>query len=996
MATNFFINKTQGAAFSQRLKVLPFITINTFNTTMEKLQKSFVLFLFLICGMSLSAQDGNIRGTVFDSESGESLIAVTIAVQGTGMGTVSDLDGSFDLPIAAGTYNLEVSYISYQTITITDVEVKAGEVTLLDNIMMETASEITQEVVITAEVIRSSEAALMTIKRKSSTLVDGISSSRFKKIGDSNAGDAVKRVTGVSVEGGKYVFVRGLGDRYTKTILNNVDIPGLDPDRNSLQIDIFPTNLLNNMMVYKTAAADLPADFTGGLVNIETKDFPEEKTLDISLGLGFNPDMHFNSDYLTYEGGSTDWLGFDDGTRALPNRARNEVIPSPLSGRHNDADVNGFLNKFSPILGATTTTSMPDFSIGASFGDQKTLSNDHKIGYVLSGTYKSSRNFYSDATFGEYQLETESDQNALTRANSIIGSIGEENILVGGMAGLAYKTARTKHKINLIHLQNGESKAAQFSLDNNEEAAGQSGYTAISDNLEYSQRSLTNILLNGSYALDNDWKVEWNASSTISELTDPDIRKTAFTEDNDFQFAAGAGGFPSRRWRFLDEVNYVGKLDITKDYTLLGEDAKLKIGASYVNKERDYNILTYNMAFFGTQADWGADANNVLTQDNLFPNGSIYYQSGNNTPNPNQYNSTVNNTAFYISNEFNPLSSLKATVGLRAEKYVQRHTGRDQLAANGEPTGNSLDNEKVLDALDFFPSLNLIFSISDKQNVRASFSRTIARPSFKELSYASILDPITDRIFNGSLFEYRDRDGNILWDGNLVETRINNFDVRWEMFSEGGQLISLSTFYKTFADPIELVRIPQAQTSNEFQTRNVGDSKVYGVELEIRRNVPLRKNSLNLSSNITFVKSELTMSEVEYNSRKAFEKDNQTITRTRQMAGQAPFIINAGATFVHGEKPWDFGLYYNVKGRTLEITGGSLFPDVYSAPFHSLNFSANYALGKDDKIKLGLNIDNLLNSRRESIYNAFDAPDEIFSRLYPGTTFGISLGYSIY
>jgi len=948
--------------------------------------------------LSLYSQTGSVRGFVYDGDSGESLIAVTVATEGSTSGTYTDLDGSFELQLAPGNYNIEVSYVSYSTIKITDVVVVEGEVNLLETINLFTESEVLEQVVITAEVIRTSEAALMTIKRKSTNLMDGISSAKFKKIGDSNASEAVKRVTGVSVESGKYVVVRGLGDRYTKTMLNNVDIPGLDPDKNSLQIDLFPTNLINNMMVYKTASAELPADFTGGLINIETKDFPEERLFNVSFGLSYNPSMHLKDNFLTYEGGSKDWLGFDDGTRALPEQATLETIPSPVSG-NTDQEVGNFLSSFNPDLGAQESFSLPNYSFGFSYGDQKLLKNGHKLGYIMSGTYKSSRDFYENVNYGEYQVQVPSDAYEMLYATTSEGSIGQENVFVGGMVGLAYKTDKSKHKINLIHLQNGESKAAQFNIDNNSDAIGQSGFLAYSNNLEYSQRSITNVLLNGNYSLgDNDWKLDWKISPTISKMTDPDIRKTAFSEfgSNNLSFIAGAGGNPSRIWRYLDEVNLVSKFDVSKEYELASKPSKLKFGGSHLYKERDYNILSYNLQFFGAQPEWTGDPSTVLDTENLYPLGNIYYVSGNNTPNPNQYNSNVNSLAAYVSNEVEITEKLKATVGLRMEQYVQRHTGRDTEFAISGQSGNNLDNEKVLDAVDLFPSVNLIQNLTEKQNLRFSYAKTIARPSFKELSFAQIIDPITDRIFNGSLFSFTDGSGNVTWGGNLVETRIQNFDLRWELYQEKGQLYSVSAFYKGFDKPIELVRIPQAQTSNEFQPRNVGDGIVMGVELELRKNLPIAKEQVSFSTNITLARSSIEMSDLEYKSREGIAKDGETVSDTREMAGQSPFIVNAGLSYNSIELPLDFGFYYNVKGRTLEIVGGGLFPDVYTNPFHSLNFSFNYAFGKDDRVKIGFNADNILGSVRESVYESYQAQDQVFSRFNPGTSFGFNIGYNIF
>ncbi|MEM9548801.1 MAG: TonB-dependent receptor [Bacteroidota bacterium] len=954
---------------------------------------TYFLFIFILCFASVSAQKGTIRGTVFDGDLGEPLIGVAVALaDDSSIGTTTDFDGNFDLNLSPGTYTLEFSYISYQTLKITDVIVKEGEVNLLENISLFAESEQLDEVVITAKVARASEAALLTLKRKSTNLIDGISAAKFKRIGDSNAASAVKRVTGVSVEGGKYVYVRGLGDRYSKTMLNGLDIPGLDPDRNSLQIDIFPTNLMSNMTVYKTSLAELPADFTGGVVNIETKDFPEEETFDLSFSLGYNPQMHGNSDFLTYDGGSTDWLGYDDGTRELSPLADQEEIPSPLSG-DDPQEVSDFINSFSPTLGAQTTTSLPDFSLGLSYGNQLNFDNDHNLGYIFSASYKSSRRFYDNVDYGDFQNSIPIDVYSLVRANTLSGQLSEENVLLAGLAGIAYKTSRTKHKISFMRLQNGEKKTGQFEIDNNSDAVGQSGFIAFSDNLEYSQRSLTNILLNGEYFnSDGSWNLQWKASPTFSSLTDPDIRKTAFSNilGGRQVFNAGAGGNPSRIWRYLDETNLVSTVDVTRKFNFLSREAKLKFGFGNIWKERDYSILSYNLQFFGAQPEWTGDPAEVLTSENIYPNGVIYYSSGNNTPNPNEYNSTITNTSAYISTEFNPTSTLKATLGLRGEKFVQRHTGRDVEFANTGETGNNLVDEKVLDAFDLFPSANLIQSVGKQQNLRFSYSRTIARPSFKELSFAQIIDPITNRIFNGGLFVYDD------WNGQLVETRIHNLDLRWEKFLEGGQLFSVSTFYKTFDKPIELVRIPEAQTSNEFQPRNVGDGKVYGVELEMRKNLGFLSESirnLSISTNVTFVESSIEMTETEFNSRQGFEKDGEEIDNTRQMAGQAPYIINAGLVYGNSEAGFDAGLYYNVKGSTLTVVGGGLFPDVFSDPFHALKFSLNKSFG--EKFSLSFEVDNILNDRNEEFFEGFQAQRQIFTRLNPGLTFGLGLKYSI-
>ncbi|GAB4241392.1 MAG: TonB-dependent receptor [Ekhidna sp.] len=942
---------------------------------------------------TLFGQNGIIRGTVIEDSNGEPLFGVTVQIKGTTNGAITDFEGKFEISVAPGQYDLQASFVSFQTVTITGLQVEDGGVTVIDQIRLKEDVALLDEVVVTAEVVKTTEAALLTVKRKSANLVDGISATSFRKIGDSDAASAVKRVTGVSVEGGKYVYVRGLGDRYTKTMLNGLDIPGLDPDRNSLQMDIFPTNLIDNMMVLKTAVAEMPADFTGGVVNIETKDFPDQKILDISLSTTYNPSMHFNSDYLTYNGSSTDWLGYDNGLRDLPPNARMEEIPTPFNPNTTDEEVSSFIRAFDPQLGAIRQTNFMDISGSITYANQLKV-RDNSIGFFFSGTYKKSSRYFDDVTYGEFQRPAETDEYELALSTVQDGQLGEYNILLGGLAGLAYKTQNSKFRLTGMHLQNGESRAGKFMVENNGEAVGQSGYIASRDNLEYNQRGLTNIFLNGEHHFGNNtWEVEWKTSPTFSSLEDPDIRNTAFTiGDVNTNFNAGQGGFPQRIWRSLDEFNLANRLDITKDYSWLGNDAKLKFGGSYVFKERDYEILNYSVQFFGSQPSWSGDANDVLTDENLYPNGTLYYSSGNPTPNSNAYSSTVDNFGAYISNEFK-FRKLKTVAGLRVENFVQRHTGRDQDFANGDPNGINLENEKVLDSFDFFPSLNLIYELKERQNLRFSYSRTVARPSFKELSFAQIIDPITNRQFNGGLYSIGE------WDGNLRETYINNYDVRWELFMDRAQLFSVSAFYKRFNDPLELVRIAVQQTSTEYQPRNVGDGQLMGVELEFRKNLDFISSALSpfsLRGNVTLVKSEIDMTPTEFNARKSFEKDGETVDDTREMAGQAPYLINLGLGYENFQYGLDATLSYNVKGSTLYIVGGGLFPDVYSEPFNSLNFNLNKTFGREQRASLNLNVTNILDDTLEEVYKGFEAQDRPFTRFRPGTSISVGFSYSIF
>ncbi|MEZ5059797.1 MAG: TonB-dependent receptor [Saprospiraceae bacterium] len=958
--------------------------------------KKTLFFLFIFVLTQGFSQNGIIRGVVIDDAVGESIIGANVFVKDNPTsGAVTDLDGSFSFSLPAGTYTLQVKYIGYQTITIDDVVSDPKEENVLGTIRLSEGDLELDEVVVTAKVIKTSEVALLTLKRKSAVMMDGISSAKFKQVGDATAVEAAKRVTGVSIEGGKYVYVRGLGDRYSKSMLNNVDIPGLDPDKNTLQMDIFPTNLIDNIIISKNFAAEMPADFTGGLLNIETKDFPERKLLSVSVSTSYNPQMNLNSDYLTYNGGGTDFLGFDDGTRALPAGAQDGSAPFPFV--NSNQEVSDFAKSFNPTLGARRTTSPMDFSASFSMANQIGLKNStNSLGYIFSLSYKTDYKYYDDVVYGEFQKTLSPTEYQMNYATVQSGQLGEKNVLLGGLAGIAYKTAKSKYRLTLLHLQNGESRAGQFDIDNNGAAVGQSGYIAKSDNLEYNQRGLTNVLINGVHKYDDgNWEVDWRLSPTLSSISDPDIRKTAFTytPTNTF-FSAGAGGNPSRIWRSLTEVNGIGKVDITRKHLLFDNPGKLKFGLSNTYKFRDYEILSYDIQFFANQSWDSTDPNAVLNPENIYPNepNAIYFQSGNGRLNPNAYQSNSNNAAAYISEEFQLLKKLNAVIGLRAEYFVQRHTGRDQLYANGDKiNGRNLDNEVVLESLDLFPTANFIYGLTDMQNLRASYSRTIARPSFKELSFAQILDPITNRIFNGSLFTYSS------WNGQLVSTNIDNMDLRWELFMENGQIFSVSAFAKAFNNPIELVRIPEQQTSTEYQPRNVGDGFLYGFEVEFRKDLdfitPAMKN-FNISGNLTIIESMIEMTDVEFNSRQSYLKDGETLDRNRQMAGQSPYVINGGVSYNSDDLGLDVGVFYNVKGPTLTIVGAGLFPDIYMKPFHSLNFSVLKKIGKNQNTTIDFKVANILNSKLQSVYQSYNADDQIFNSINPGISFGLGLSHN--
>ena len=498
--------------------------------------------------------------------------------------------------------------------------------------------------------------------------------------------------------------------------------------------------------------------------------------------------------------------------------------------------------------------------------------------------------------------------------------------------------------------------------------------------MTYTERSVTNILFNGKHRLgsqENAWNFDWKFSPTFSKVHDKDHRITPLqiNDAGDFFISPSASSFPIRLWRTLQEENWVTKLDFDKKYTLFGRQAKVKVGGSYVYKFRDFSVDDYSFEISGDDSFIAnGNVDNLLLEENLWTRDSgtgTHLRFGDQFNANDAYEGENYIYAAYLSNEFNITENLKTVLGLRIETFQSYYTGQDDEVI--------FNDFKVLDEFDLFPSANIIYSLTDNTNIRGSFSRTTARPSFKEASKSQIFDPITGRLFIGNL--------------NLVPTYVKNYDLRYERFGDNGQMFALSGFYKDFKDPIELTFFLSAPT--QVTPANLGNAKVYGAEFEFRQKLGFifdNLENLNFNVNASIIQSELTMSVAEFDSRALATRDGETIDRKRDLQGQSPYLINAGLDYNNNEIGLQTGLFFNVQGKTLEVVGTGVVPDVYTKPFESLNFTLNKAFGENKRSIINLKITNILGSERESVYESFKAQDQVYSLRDPGTE--ISIGYS--
>ncbi|KAB2813700.1 TonB-dependent receptor domain-containing protein [Phaeocystidibacter luteus] len=934
------------------------------------MKKAIFTLTLVLTALLGNAQDGFLRGTVVDQDYGEPAVNATVEIEGTAIKGLTDFDGNYSITLPAGTYNVRYTMFGMQPV-VANVTILEGEVTIQDAVL-QSGSQVIGDVDIVVQATRNSEVGLVLERKNTSNVMDGLSSQTFRKIGDSNLSGAIGRVTGVSVQDGKYVYVRGLGDRYTKTTLNGMTIPGLDPDKNSVQIDIFPTKTLENVMIYKTFSANLYGDFTGGLVNVETKSFPEVPTTQISVGATYFPAMHFNSDFILYDGGNFDWAGFDDGTRAFPLSQYEDVPANPTYPRSTD-----LTNSFGKTMAAESALALPNFSLSFNTGDQINTENV-TYGYNFVMNYQIQNTYYDEYVSNVFLKPVGSENYELFQDEGREGNLGQRSVLWSALGSGAMKWGTNSLEVLLLHSQGGESSASQRWSQN----YNQTGALLREEILTYTQRSLTNNMLIGKHQLDDNWKLEWRNSFTVSRVYDPDFRTTSISYTSGSPtLSVGDGAGINRFWRDLNEWNESFRADVSRNY---GEGGKVSFGGVVDFKSRDFVIYNANFRRRET-SNISEDPNWFFEEENIFsdvnPDGT--YVRYNFEPS-NAFTSSQNIFSAYVLNEHYLSTRIKAIYGLRVEQGLMYYTGETQPG----PSYEQFNNANTLNELNFLPSAALVYDLNESMKLRASYSMTLARPSFKEKSAAQIFDPLTKRTFIGNL--------------DLEQTNVNNFDLRYEWFFEGADLFAVSGFYKTFENHIELVSFQTAP--DNITPRNAGSSTVFGAEVEISKSLEFLAESLKnfkLGGNFSYVESRVDLHSVivdangqtEFELRQANLRDGEELKEYRPMAGQAPYTLNLNLNYAHPESGLNLSAAYNVQGTFLAIVGSGRVPDVYTVPFHSLNFNAFMDFGEESRHRITLGVNNALNGERHNVYRSFRAQDETYSRFLPGVGISLKYGY---
>jgi len=945
-----------------------------------------LIFPLLLLTAIVLGQSGNIAGKVIENETAYEVIGANVIIDELGIGAASDLDGSYLIKdLKPGIYSISCSYLGFDTKVIKNVEVKANETTTVDIKLGESTVQM-QTVQVTATRKTNTSTALLTTKKESTSVLDGVSAQEISKSGDSDAAGAIKRISGVTVEGGKYVYVRGLGDRYSKTTLNGADIPGLDPNKNTVQMDLFPTNLLDNILVYKSFTPELPGDFTGGYIDIATKDFPTNFTFNASVSLGYNSNATFNKDFLAQKSGKLDFLGFDDGGRAIPAEITNSNgVPSKQENNNSGFDATeaselvNMTNSFSNTWEQQNKMAPVNQSIALSAGNQFTFLG-RPLGVIAAATYQRNYSYYGNGSYGVFTLPgTVLTSNSLLKEISLVDRKGTDEVLWGTMLTLSYKFTPT-HKISFLAMRNQSGTSTTRFLEGS--IADDPELVFQTRTSRYLQRGLTTFQLGGKHVFLNASQMElkWKASYAQSQQSDPDLR--FFTNRYDAELDRYSFNVsdrtPSRFFRDMNQTNLSNKIDMALPFKQWeGLKSQFKAGLAHTYKNRAFNENRFT--FTGSNVPFDGNVTNYFSEENLISmneTSTAFEDNGSGTfivndlDTANTYDANQLVLAGYAMVELPITRRLKLVTGLRVEKATTALKTYSYRILNSYPY---LDGETpIMDNIDLLPAFNLNYDLSDRTKLRAAYSRTLARPSFRELALFSSFNVVGGYVFIGN--------------PELKRTLIDNIDLRWEMYPTNKELISVSAFYKKFQNPIERTFNPVA-TDNEVALRNVASAFITGVELEMKKQLPFIKG-LSANGNLSYIYSQTKIDSAELES---IRIGNPDAAATRAMYGQSPYAANLGLGYKNDSIGLAVNLVFNVSGPRISVINPGGAPATYVMARPTLNFNITKNVGKG--IALKFSATNLLMSAyREQIKykgNAYEV-----SAYNPGINCSLGLKYA--
>lgn len=924
--------------------------------------RSFVALLTFIClSFTALAQKGRIEGKITDSKTGNPVSGVSVIVKETGKGIATDVDGRFVLNAEPGKkYTLTISSTNYESKVITDVETGTDGIAHID-ITLTSKTKTGEEVVVRSTSARKeSTNALISFQKNTNTVASVISAEAIRRSPDKNTGEVLKRTPGASLQDGKFIVVRGLADRYNQAMLNGILLTSTEPDRKTFSFDLIPASMIDNIVINKAFVPEYPGEWAGGLIQVNTKDIPAKNFFNIQIGTGFNSQT-INKPFYKDQGGKTDWLGFDDGTRNLPAAYTRKAEFDILSPAEKTAIGKQMRNAWSPV--EITAPANVSFQANGGFS---TLLAGKKLGGIFGITYSKTAKYQKllnrynaiDAITNVVSIVTDNNDDKYQQ-DVTVGALGSVSLLLNSKNKISAKAIVNVNSPNSVSLRNGfdysrgdQLKGAQFTFKENTFFTGQ---------------------LTGEHNITAPLKLKWYGAFNILDGYIPDQRRILYSKtintanpyslvlSNSLSQQSG-----SRIYQSLSDYIYTAGGDLAYNFKWLKQNQTIKGGYMLQIKDR-----LYDAQLFANYLPTDNPALRALPADQVFAAANF----GNGTDNKIAFDAIKGNSFRYLANTIlnagflqldNQLSkAFRVVWGLRVENY-------DQLVGSVKKWDPRHSYSTITD---FLPGVNATYKLSTKSNVRLSGSQTVIRPELRELSSLNLYD-----------FELN---ASVSGNPDLKRTKVTNFDLRYELYPRPGEVVTAGLFYKNFDNAIEQYFNGSGGGASSFTYLNAKKATSYGVEVELRKKLDFAHTLKNFTfqANASYIKSNV--------------KD-AAINLDRSLQGQSPYILNFGLLYDHEKSGFNATLLFNQIGERIylvgDIQGGA--PDIYEAPRPVLDLQLAKKIIKN-KGELRLNISDILNQTQYFYQNTSSkltfqkSSDAYRFTRKSGTNFNLTFNYSL-
>lgn len=946
-----------------------------------------LLLVFAVCcgqAHRLMAQGESISGTVMDQKTKETIVGAAVIIQGTTTGASTDLNGVFTIKgLQPGSYNIVVSYISYKKQIIENVKVEKGKTTEL-NIELEEEITTIQGATITASRRTDTEISMISSIKASNLVVSGVSSQMIAKSQDRDAAEVIKRVPGITLQGNRFVIIRGLSERYNTVWLNGSATPSSETDIRAFSFDMVPSSLIDNILVYKTPAPELPGDFAGAAIQIFTKNLPDQKGVSVSYSASYRSTTSLK-EFYKYEGGKYDWLGFDDGTRSLPKDfpdAHLNEIPRTTEGKALRTEIGRSLNKI--------WTAAP-----------MTAPLDNRLSLGLAGKFRWGKVSINNITSLNYSntYDTRSVYRANYLAYDTINDVSDTAYYFNDKVysntakiGALHNWALVFGNNQLIEFRNLFNQAGTSITTLSEGRDNYGGSDIRSQELNYQNRSIYAGQLGGRHKFRSEAiKLDWTLGYSWAGKNQPDIRRITMIRNDDptseyydqygvnFNFAANTD-LNGRIYLKMDENIYTAAVNYEHKLRIGSWFPEIKSGVYIEKKDRSFRarLLGYAIAK-SSSFNWEIA---YLPLDSIFADTNINATTGlkidEQTNDIDSYNADHLLLAAYVGLKLPVFSRMNLYTGVRFESY-------DFNLRSG-----SADDPVLIenDTINWFPSANLTYSITEKSLLRLAWGMTINRPEYREIAP-----------FNFFVYELK-----AYYKGNtaLKSAYIHNIDLRYELYPTLYEMITIGAFYKRFTNPIEATMYA-AGSGWDYTFTNADYAQCFGAEIDMRKsfaNWSKRYRGLRWMRDLTLVFN------ASYINSRVIIPNASEVEKDRPMQGQSPYIVNVGMFYQNDSIGLSAGLMYNIVGKRIAFIGNAVDPHTWEMPRNLLDFNISKKIGKWFSIKASVN--DILNQsvvfKQTEVYSRdLDGDgqgDEEISRdqmtrtFKPGTYFTLGFGLS--